>query len=52
MTAGTAAVDTVLLYRTSTFYLPPLRGFVAMQWLPRSLPVNLGIVRFVSKLAA
>jgi uncharacterized protein (TIRG00374 family) len=31
-----AAVAAVLLYRISTFYLPPLWGFFAMQWLQRN----------------
>jgi uncharacterized protein (TIRG00374 family) len=35
MTAETA-IAAVLLYRISTFYLPPLWGFVAMQWLQRN----------------
>jgi uncharacterized membrane protein YbhN (UPF0104 family) len=31
-----AAVATVLCYRISTFYLPPLWGFFAMRWLQRN----------------
>jgi uncharacterized membrane protein YbhN (UPF0104 family) len=31
-----AALAAVLLYRISTFYLPPLWGFFAMQWLQRN----------------
>jgi uncharacterized protein (TIRG00374 family) len=31
-----AALAAVLLYRISTYYLPPLWGFFAMQWLQRS----------------
>ena len=31
-----AAIAAVLLYRISTFYLPPLWGFFAMQWLQRN----------------
>ena len=31
-----AAVAAVLLYRISTFYLPPLWGFFAMRWLQRN----------------
>jgi uncharacterized protein (TIRG00374 family) len=34
--APEAAVAAVLLYRISTFYLPPLWGFFAMRWLQRS----------------
>jgi glycosyltransferase 2 family protein len=30
-----AAIAAVLLYRISTFYLPPLWGFPAMLWLQR-----------------
>ena len=30
------AVAAVLLYRIATFYLPPLWGFFAMQWLQRN----------------
>jgi uncharacterized protein (TIRG00374 family) len=31
-----AALAAVLMYRIATFYLPPLWGFVAMQWLQRN----------------
>jgi len=31
-----AAIAAVLLYRISTFYLPPLWGFFAMRWLQRN----------------
>jgi uncharacterized protein (TIRG00374 family) len=31
-----SAIAAVLLYRISTFYLPPLWGFFAMQWLQRN----------------
>jgi len=31
-----AAIAAVLLYRISTFYLPPLWGFFAMLWLQRN----------------
>ena len=31
-----AAIAAVLLYRISTFYLPPVWGFFAMQWLQRN----------------
>jgi glycosyltransferase 2 family protein len=31
-----AALAAVLLYRMSTFYIPPLWGFVALQWLQRN----------------
>lgn len=31
-----AALAAVLLYRVSTFYLPPLWGFPALQWLQRN----------------
>ncbi|MGL6278943.1 MAG: lysylphosphatidylglycerol synthase transmembrane domain-containing protein, partial [Gaiella sp.] len=31
-----AALTAVLLYRASTFYLPPLWGFFAMRWLQRT----------------
>ena len=34
--APEAAIAAVLLYRISTFYLPPLWGFFAMQWLQRN----------------
>jgi len=34
--APEAAVAAVLLYRIATFYLPPLWGFFAMQWLQRN----------------
>jgi uncharacterized protein (TIRG00374 family) len=34
--APEAAVAAVLLYRISTFYLPPLWGFFAMRWLQRN----------------
>ena len=30
-----AAIAAVLLYRISTYYLPPLWGFPAMVWLQR-----------------
>jgi uncharacterized membrane protein YbhN (UPF0104 family) len=30
-----AALGTVILYRISTFYLPPAWGFVALLWLQR-----------------
>jgi glycosyltransferase 2 family protein len=31
-----AAVAAVLLYRISTYYLPPLWGFFALRWLQRN----------------
>ena len=31
-----AALAAVLLYRISTFYLPPAWGFFAMRWLQRN----------------
>jgi uncharacterized membrane protein YbhN (UPF0104 family) len=31
-----AALSTALLYRVSTFYLPPVWGFFAMRWLQRN----------------
>jgi hypothetical protein len=31
-----AAIAAVLLYRISTYYLPPVRGFPAMLWLQRN----------------
>ena len=31
-----AAVAAVLLYRIATYYLPPVWGFVALQWLQRN----------------
>ena len=34
--APEAAVAAVLLYRISTFYLPPTWGFAAAQWLKRN----------------
>ena len=34
--APEAAVAAVLLYRISTFYLPPVWGFFAMRWLQRN----------------
>jgi uncharacterized membrane protein YbhN (UPF0104 family) len=34
--APEAAVAAVLLYRISTFYLPPVWGFLAMEWLKRN----------------
>ena len=33
--ASEAAIAAVLLYRISTYYLPPLWGFPAMLWLQR-----------------
>jgi hypothetical protein len=32
----TAAFATILLYRISTFYLPPTWGFFAFRWLQRN----------------
>jgi len=31
-----AALAAVVLYRVSTFYLPPVWGFFAMRWLQRN----------------
>jgi uncharacterized membrane protein YbhN (UPF0104 family) len=31
-----AALAAVLLYRISSFYLPPVWGFFAMRWLQRN----------------
>jgi len=31
-----AALAAVLLYRISSFYLPPIWGFFAMRWLQRN----------------
>jgi uncharacterized protein (TIRG00374 family) len=31
-----SAVAAVLLYRIATYYLPPVWGFFAMQWLQRN----------------
>jgi len=31
-----AALAAVLRYRIATYYLPPLWGFVALQWLQRA----------------
>jgi uncharacterized protein (TIRG00374 family) len=31
-----AALAAVLLYRIATYYLPPVWGFFALQWLQRS----------------
>ena len=31
-----AALAAVLLYRMATYYLPPIWGFFAMQWLQRN----------------